>query len=301
MPPPAPPATANPGPAPPAPANPGPARRDLVEAIRTALARNADPDRAPAQQRYMRSALPYLGLTAPLLRQALRPILADPAYRIETREPWEATVRALWDEATHREHWYAALALAKHRSSRGFRGSASMPLYRHLVETGAWWDVVDDIATHLVREALGLDPARLGALLREWAREPGLWVRRTAILSQVGAKTATDTDLLAAVIAPSIGDPDFFARKAIGWALRDYARTDPDWVTGYVAAHPDLSPLSRKEALKHLGSWAAASPAGANPGEPGRRASGSGAASPPAAGSSARRRRAPADSPTVDP
>jgi 3-methyladenine DNA glycosylase AlkD len=226
--------------------------RELIEAIRATLAAHADPERAVGQQRYMRSRLPYLGLTSPTLRQVLRPVLASSAYRIAERAQWEATVRTLWDEATHREHWYAALALLGHRTYRGWRDPATLPLVEHLVRTGRWWDVVDDLATHRVRELLLDQPAEIAPALRVWARDEDLWIRRAAILAQVGAKERTDPVLLTDVIEPSISDPDFFARKAIGWALRDYARTDPEWVRAFVAARPELSPLSRREALKHL-------------------------------------------------
>ena len=90
------------------------------------------------------------------------------------------------------------------------------------------------------------------ALLRDWARDDDIWKRRTAILAQLRAKRATDTKLLADVIGPSIGEPEFFLRKGIGWALREYSKTDPKWVIGYVDAHPELSSLSRREALKYL-------------------------------------------------
>ena len=232
--------------------SPGTPDRELIEAVRTALAAHADPERAVGQQRYMKSSLPYLGLTTPTLRQALRPVLASGAYRIAERAQWEATVLALWDEATHREHWYAALALLGQRTYRGWRDPATLPLIEHLVRTGRWWDVVDDLATHRVRELLLDRPEEITPVLRRWARDEDLWIRRTAVLAQVGAKERTDRELLADVIEPSIADPDFFARKAIGWALRDYARTDPDWVREFVTARPQLSPLSRREALKHL-------------------------------------------------
>ena len=234
------------------PSPPSTPHRELVEAIRTALAAHADPERAVGQQRYMKSSLPYLGLTTPTLRQALRPVLASSAYRIAERAQWEATVRALWDEATHREHWYAALALLGHRTYRDWRDPATLPLVEHLVRTGRWWDVVDDLATHRVRELLLDRQAEVAPVLRDWAQDEDLWIRRTSILAQVGAKDRTDPTLLTDVIEPSIPDPDFFARKAIGWALRDYARTDPDWVRQFVATRPELSPLSRREALKHL-------------------------------------------------
>jgi len=223
-----------------------------VEAVRTTLASHADPVRATGQQRYMKSAMPYLGLTTPTLRQALRPVLADPAYRIAERHQWEATVRRLWDEATHREHWYAALALLGHRHYRQWRDPRLLPLLEALVRDGAWWDVADSIATHEVRDVHLGWPTEVAPVLRRWSRDESLWVRRAAILAQIGAKDRTDLALLTEVIEPNIADPDFFARKAVGWALRDYARTDPDWVRGFVAAHPALSNLSRREALKHL-------------------------------------------------
>lgn len=89
-------------------------------------------------------------------------------------------------------------------------------------------------------------------MLRTWARAPDRWLRRTAVICQLGAKDGTDLELLTEAIEANLDDGDFFLRKGIGWALRQYARTDPDWVRSFVAAHPALSPLSRKEALKHL-------------------------------------------------
>ena len=89
-------------------------------------------------------------------------------------------------------------------------------------------------------------------MLRTWARAPDRWLRRTAVICQLGAKDGTDLELLTEAIEANLDDGDFFLRKGIGWALRQHARTDPDWVRSFVAAHPALSPLSRKEALKHL-------------------------------------------------
>jgi 3-methyladenine DNA glycosylase AlkD len=226
---------------------------ELVAALAAALERGADPERAIGQQRYMKSALPYYGLTSPGLKAAIGPVLRDPAHALPSRDAWIATIEAIWREATHREHWYAAIALARHRPYRAWVDSDAMPLWESLIRDGAWWDVVDDIATHLVRDTLLAAPAVEGLRMRAWAGSDSLWVRRAAIISQVGARERLDQQLLADVIEPNIADPDFFSRKAIGWALRDHARHDPDWVRRFVATHPDLSGLSRREALKHLG------------------------------------------------
>ena len=96
----------------------------------------------------MKSAMPYYGITAPRLKQTLRPILAT--YAPADRATWDETVRELWDGATHREERYAATALARHRAARAWQDPAALDLYRHLVVTGAWWDHVDEIAAHLV-------------------------------------------------------------------------------------------------------------------------------------------------------
>jgi 3-methyladenine DNA glycosylase AlkD len=230
----------------------------LVEDVRRALADAADPARAAAQQAYMRSAMPFRGVAAPALKAMLRPILADPAHRLPDRATWEATVRALWDDAQYREERYAAMALAGHRHYAPWASEVSaLPLFRHLVQTGAWWDYVDAIAAHRIGSILRAHPVTVADRMRGWARDPDLWVRRAAILSQLASKDRTDRRLLVDVIEPNLADPDFFIRKAIGWALRQYARSGPDaatWVRQVVDAYGErLSPLSRREALKNLG------------------------------------------------
>ena len=223
----------------------------LGDGVREALAGGGDPDRAAAQQRYMKSAMPYRGFTSPELKALLRPLLAE--HPPEDRAGWEATVRELWDGATHREERYAALAVARHRAARPWLDAGSVPLVRHLVVTGAWWDLVDETAQHLVRPALEAHPEELTPVLREWATDDDLWIRRTAVICQVGRRDATDTDLLRHAIDANVDDRSFWLRKSIGWALRDHARTDPDWVRAEVDRHGDrLSNLSRREALKHL-------------------------------------------------
>ncbi|MCD4527247.1 DNA alkylation repair protein [Nocardioides sp. cx-173] len=228
-----------------------PGDRDLVESVRAALAAAGDAERARAQQAYMKSVMPYRGIGAPELRKVLRPPLA--LYRPASREEWTATVRALWDEAAYREERYAALAVARHRLAREWLDPGSLDLWRHLVVTGAWWDLVDEIAAHLVAPTLRSHRQKVAPVMRAWMTDDHLWLRRTAVLSQLGAKGETDVVLLRDAIEHNLEDRSFWLRKAIGWALRDYARTDPDWVRAEVARLGDrLSGLSRREALKHL-------------------------------------------------
>ncbi len=222
-----------------------------VTALRRELAVAGDPDRAVSQQRYMKSGLPFHGLASADLRALLRPHLA--AYDPGDRAAWETDVRRVWDGATHREEWYVALALARHRAARAWQDPGALPLYRHLVVTGAWWDVVDEIASHLVGGVLAGHRAAATPVLRGWATDEDVWLRRTAVLSQLRHRADTDLDLLTHAVDHNAADRSFWLRKAIGWALREHARTDPAWVQAFVAARAEtLSPLSQREALRHL-------------------------------------------------
>jgi 3-methyladenine DNA glycosylase AlkD len=226
------------------------ARRDIVDEVRAALAAAGDPAAAPAMQAYMKSALPYYGVRVPAVRKVTRAIYA--ARPIDGRAAWEATVRAMYDEATHREERYAALALVGHRLYSEFVDADAMPLYEHLIRVGAWWDLVDD-TSHQVGRALRADRSRVTAVLDRWIRADDLWVRRSSIICQLGHKSDTDRALLTRAIEASIGDRDFFIRKAIGWALRELSSSAPDWVRAFVSDHEsDLSPLSRREAMRRL-------------------------------------------------
>ena len=231
---------------------------DLVEAVCRELEAAGDPARGVGQQAYMKSAMPFRGLTSPALKATLRPLLADPAYLMSDRDEWEATVRELWDGARFREERYAALAICGHRRYQQWATDRSaMPLFRDLVESGAWWDFVDDIASHRIGPILRANPGTEPDRMRAWATAGNLWVRRAAILSQLSSKEKTDRQLLLHCITPNLADREFFIRKAIGWSLRQYAHCGTaasDWVRASVDDFgPRLSPLSRREALKHLG------------------------------------------------
>jgi 3-methyladenine DNA glycosylase AlkD len=215
----------------------------LISRIRTGLRDIADSERAAGQQAYMKSAMPYLGVTVPGARQ-----VAQDAARGVDAETLLVASRRLWDDATHREERYAAMALLRPRALRG--DPRLVPLVEHLVRTGAWWDYTDELA-HRLGDLLDVRPVETAALLRQWASDDDMWIRRVAILAQLGRRARVDAELLADVIEPNASDSEFFIRKAIGWALRDYARVDPEWVRAFVADHA-LSALSTREGLKHL-------------------------------------------------
>ena len=224
----------------------------LLHRVRVALCDAADPSKAPAMQAYMKSAMPFHGVSTPMLRKICRTVFAD--VSLENSIQWQTHVLALWRGARFREERYAALELAGHARAEQFQTFSAMPIYEEMIVTGAWWDYVDDIASHRVGPILRLEPARMRRKMLVWSRSDDLWKRRTAILCQLGFKADTDSRLLYSCIEPSLGSSEFFLQKAIGWALRQYARTSAVEVRRYVRTHCELlSDLSRREALKHLG------------------------------------------------
>lgn len=222
----------------------------LVEALRAELAAAADPAKAEPMRAYMKSSMPYLGVAMPAVRRICRRVATE--HPLRSFDEWRATILTLWREATHREQRYAAIELAGDRRYRAYQTLDALPLYEEMIVTGAWWDYVDAVAS-LVGALLDAYPQPMCAAMLAWSRDTVLWKRRVAIISQRHRGAATDEALLFACITPNLTDPDFFIRKGIGWALRQYARVAPEAVRRYVREHADaISPLSRREALKHL-------------------------------------------------
>jgi len=223
----------------------------LIRALKKSLRAAADPVKAPAMQAYMKSSMPYLGVQAPQLRRAIREVFA--AHQLASFEEWRDAVLELWRTARYREERYAAIELAGYSRYRQFRSMDALPMYEEMITSGAWWDFVDAIATHQLGELLRKHPAEMSAILRQWAAGEDIWKRRSAILAQISFKGDTDLKLLYDCIEPSLGASEFFLRKGIGWALRQYAWTDPAEVIRFVRRHEArLSPLSKREALKNV-------------------------------------------------
>lgn len=219
----------------------------LVDAVRSGLTELANPVKAPQMQRYMRSVMPYHGVQTPVWRPLARRLARE--HPLPDAAVLAATVRELWYGARFREERYVALELtAGHR----WRLLELLPLYQELIVDGSWWDFVDLLATQRVGPLLRAYPRELAPIVCAWAGGDHLWLRRTAVICQVGAKAATDTGLLCYCIESNVDERDFFLRKGIGWALREYSKTDPRWVAAFVETHPGLSTLSRREALRRL-------------------------------------------------
>ena len=220
----------------------------LVRAIAAALAPLADPARAQPMAAYMRDRFAFLGVAMPARRNAVQALVRDARSRAD-----EATLltaaEALWRKR-EREHQYVAVDMLA--ACERALSPRALPVLATLVTTKSWWDTVDGLAANvvgpLVRRHPGLRPT-----LDAWSGDDDMWLRRTALLHQLRYGGATDAKRLFAYCVANAADPDFFVRKAIGWALRQYAYIDAPAVRSFLEAEQQrLSPLSLREAGKHL-------------------------------------------------
>ena len=227
------------------------AKLDLLALLRTELARAGDPQKTAAMQAYMKSAMPYRGVQTPVQRAITRRLFA--AHRLQTAGEWRETCLTIWRTAEYREERYAAIELTGFKYYREWQTLDTLPMYEEMIVSGAWWDFVDVIASARLGPLLRQYPARMRSKMLQWSRGRNLWKRRSAILCQLTFKSETDLALLYSVIEPSLGSKEFFLQKAIGWALRQYAWSDPREIRRYVRADADrLSALSKREALKNI-------------------------------------------------
>ncbi len=225
--------------------------KSLISAVRSGLAELSDPEKAPGMRAYMKSEMAFLGVQNPARVALLKRVI--PENPLPDRVSFCAAVLTLWREAEFREERYIAVALSGHRAYASWQDSSLLDMYEEMIVTGAWWDYVDEVAIRRIGPILRAERAKVTPLMLSWSRDEDKWRRRTSVICQIGSKDQTDTDLLTRTIEANVEDKDFFLRKGIGWALREYAKTEPDWVRAFVTAHPGLSGLSRREALKHLG------------------------------------------------
>jgi 3-methyladenine DNA glycosylase AlkD len=220
----------------------------MVRFVQGELAGLADPARAAPMAAYMKTDMPFYGVPMP----ARVPILRELKIRFPPadRADYRAKVLSLWN-LPHREEKYLAIGYAwtfkKHVTFD------QMDLFERMIVEGSWWDFVDELATHMVGQVLLEDRLRMRPVLGRWIDDEDMWLRRSAILSQNRHKGQTDQALLFDFCLRRAHEKEFFIRKAIGWALREYARTQPNQVREFLAEHRDrLSGLSLREASKHL-------------------------------------------------
>ncbi len=214
--------------------------------LQALLTKHADPKAAAPMKRYMRDQFEYLGIKGPRLDELTRQYRRD--HGLPSLADLDEVVRDLW-ALPQREFQYAAMGLLA-RSEKQLPAGFIHTL-EHLLVTKSWWDTVDTISTHAIGTHFKRYPKVRDRTLSRWRKSKNFWLRRSAILFQLGYKQETDFDLMKDIIRENLGSQEFFINKAIGWALRQYTRVDPQGVRQFVAETP-LQPLSAREALKWL-------------------------------------------------
>jgi 3-methyladenine DNA glycosylase AlkD len=218
---------------------------DEIAAVREELEARADPANAAAMAAYMKHRFVFIGVKTPERRAAVEPTMA--VARRASGDELCAFAAACWREPEREFQYVGADAL---RVNVRRLESHHLHDVERLIVTRSWWDTCDVLGPWCVGGLVRADP-ELVAVMDRWIDADDIWLARSAILHQLHWKQATDAERLFEYAARRAADPEFFIRKAIGWALRQYARTDPDAVRSFVASH-DLAPLTRREALKHL-------------------------------------------------
>jgi 3-methyladenine DNA glycosylase AlkD len=216
-----------------------------VASLKTLFEQNANPVQAGPMKKYMRDQFEYLGIKSPRLKTLFRQVIQENG--LPPLEELDDVIRELWD-LPQREYQYLAMSLLE-RLEKKLPASAIQTL-EYMIRHKSWWDTVDNIS-HIVGVHFKRYPNVREKYLTKWRASKDFWLRRTAILFQLDYREETDFDLLRAIIQENLGSNEFFINKAIGWALRQYARIDPKGVKKFVKSTP-LHPLSRREALKHL-------------------------------------------------
>jgi 3-methyladenine DNA glycosylase AlkD len=220
----------------------------LLARLRKELTAAGTPERARGARAYMKSAMPFHGVAAGQLRTICKGIFAN--HPVREAASWRRDVLATWRGAMFREERYAAIELTGDRRARPFQTMDALPMYEEMVVTGAWWDLVDILATKRLGEILGNEHGPMRRAMLSWSRSGDMWKRRSAILCQNRMGSDTDLDLLYACIEPSLSSKEFFLRKAIGWALRQLAWWNPKEAMRYVKENETrLAGLSKREAL----------------------------------------------------
>ena len=215
-----------------------------VEELLENLKAVANPDDAVAMKAYMKNKFEFLGLKTPVRRK-----LAKAFFKQQTDSviDW-VFINESWDNP-YRELQYSALDYLEIRKK--LLTPSDLPRLKKLAQTKSWWDTVDFL-DRLVGSIIARFPETKEIILA-WSRDEDIWLRRLAIDHQLLRKEETDTELLEKILVNNLGQTEFFINKAIGWALRDYSKTNPNWVRDFIERHQaEMAALSIREGSKYL-------------------------------------------------
>ncbi len=217
----------------------------MFEQILRELRDNETPSQAAPMAKYMKNKFSFLGITRPARNKIQAGFLKE--VRQEKRINWEFIFKC-WD-LPEREYQYLAVDYLTTRVQ--LLQKEDMAKLELLITQKPWWDTIDSIAVKLVGELCNKYPGLIDDYILNWAASDNIWLARTAILFQLKYKQNTDTILLARIIIQNSNSREFFINKAIGWILREFSKTDRQWVKIFITNNP-LHPLSVREGSKYL-------------------------------------------------
>lgn len=215
-----------------------------IEQLTASFHAHRNPEKSLQMENYVKNNFPFLGIQIPIRSTLQKTFLQN--LKSEKKIDWDLVYR-LWNEK-EREFQYVAIdyLIAKKKQLT----PTDLNLIKELISTKSWWDSVDLLASHLVGFIFQHFPETQEEIL-QWATSENLWLRRTSIICQLKSKSNTNTAFLTQTITSNLNSNEFFINKAIGWALREYSKSDPKWVSEFIEKH-SLHSLSKKEASKHL-------------------------------------------------
>ncbi len=221
---------------------------DLVSFAAAELSQRADAAKAGPMAAYLKTDMPFYGVQKKGRTEVLRAVKKQ--FPIEDNHAYREAILSLWAQP-HREEKYLAIAIAKEYAA--FLSHDNVDLYRRLIVEGAWWDLVDDVAIKCVGIVHRDERDKMAPVIEQWVDDEDMWLRRTSLISPIKHKADTDYETLFDHCLRRAHEKEFFIRKAIGWTLREYAKTEPDRVRNFLLEHRDRwSGLSFREAAKHL-------------------------------------------------
>jgi 3-methyladenine DNA glycosylase AlkD len=204
----------------------------------------ADPEKAAPMSAYMRDQFFFLGIPTPERKRLSRDFLKTLGKK---SVDWDFIFEC-WQQPEREFQYLAKDYLAK---ATAVLTPSDMPNLRELVIRKSWWDTVDGL--DVIVGDVALRYPEVSDTLLNWSVDENFWLRRLAIDHQLGRRKKTDTLLLERILMNNFGQTEFFINKAIGWALRDYSKTDPDWVRGFIERHRGkMASLSIREASKYV-------------------------------------------------
>ena len=207
----------------------------------------SDPLKAASASKYLHDQFPFYGLTTPIRRAVCKAFFKE--NPVITAEELEQIVKEAFNCPQRELHYFGIELLGYHRL---LWNKKTYLLLEWMITHKSWWDSVDSLNSFVLSKYFLQFPELKEKITRKWNRSTNIWLQRSSILFQLLYKEKTDLKLLEAYILNRIKEKEFFIQKAIGWALRQYAYTDRKWVNEFIKKHPEISPLSKREALKHI-------------------------------------------------